>query len=241
MKESSVWHSDRIHREVRLVRWGHYGTPVMIFPTAGGDAEEIERFHLIGALRHLIDEGRIKVFSTDSIAGRAWLEGYPPQHCSWLQTAWDAMIYHEIVPAIQTDCMSPGIEIIAVGASIGAFSAVAALCRHPDAFKLAIGMSGTYDLEKYMRGQMNHDFYFSSPLHYLPNLQDGPQLRLLQRRFVVMPYGGGRWEDPQETWRMAHVLGARSIPNRVDPWGPDYDHDWPTWRTMLPRYLGEFA
>ncbi len=30
----------------RLVRWGTYGQPVLLFPTAGGDAEEIERFLL---------------------------------------------------------------------------------------------------------------------------------------------------------------------------------------------------
>ncbi len=37
-------------QNVQLVRWGHFGTPVMLFPTAGGDAEEAERFHLIGAI-----------------------------------------------------------------------------------------------------------------------------------------------------------------------------------------------
>ena len=36
-------------------------------------------------------------------------------------------------------------------------------------------------------------------------------------------------------------MGARGIPNRVDAWGPQYDHDWPTWRVMLPHYLEEVA
>ena len=40
---------------------------------------------------------------------------------------------------------------------------------------------------------------------------------------------------------MANVLGARGIPNRVDPWGPDWHHDWPTWRAMLPKYLDEWT
>jgi hypothetical protein len=39
---------------------------------------------------------------------------------------------------------------------------------------------------------------------------------------------------------MASTLGAQGIPNRVDPWGPDWHHDWPTWREMLPKYLGEW-
>ena len=38
-------------------------------------------------------------------------------------------------------------------------------------------------------------------------------------------------------WLRAGVLGAKGIPNRVDDWGPGVDHDWPTWRTMLPLFL----
>ena len=39
----------------------------------------------------------------------------------------------------------------------------------------------------------------------------------------------------------AHVLGSRGVPNRVDPWGPEWHHDWPTWRRMLPQYLDELT
>jgi esterase/lipase superfamily enzyme len=33
------------------------------------------------------------------------------------------------------------------------------------------------------------------------------------------------------------MLGSRGVPNRVDLWGPHVNHDWPTWRDMLPKYL----
>ncbi len=241
MKETTRWHSPRVEQEVRLVRWGHFGTPVLLFPTAGGDAEEIERFHLITVLQPLIDAGRIKVYSTDSIAGKAWFGGeHSAEYCSKLQNAFDAMIYNEITPAIRNDCDSADIEIIAAGASIGAFNAVATLCRHPDAYRMAIAMSGTFDLSKYLEGQFFSDFYFSSPLHYLPDL-DGAQLKMLKQRFVLLPTGEGRWEDIGQSWRIANLLGSKGIPNRVDSWGPDYDHDWVTWRAMLPKYLDEFA
>ena len=39
---------------------------------------------------------------------------------------------------------------------------------------------------------------------------------------------------------MAEVLGHKSVPNRVDAWGEDWHHDWPTWRRMLPQYVDEF-
>ena len=62
MKETTRWYSQRLGREATLARWGSFGVPVLIFPTAGGDAEEIERFHIISALGDLIGAGRIKVY-----------------------------------------------------------------------------------------------------------------------------------------------------------------------------------
>jgi esterase/lipase superfamily enzyme len=240
-KETFRWFSPRIQQDVQLVRWGSYGTPVLLFPTAGGDSEEVERFHLIRVLQPLLDAGRIKVYSTDSVAGRAWISGkHSGEYCSKLQNLFDAFIYSEVTPAIRRDCDSGHIEVIAAGASIGAFNAVATVCRHPDAYKLAIAMSGTFDLSKYLEGRFNEDFYFSSPLHYLPELQ-GDGLMALQKRLILLPTGEGNYEDIGESWRLAWVLGAKGIPNRVEPWGPNYHHNWETWREMLPKYLGEFA
>lgn len=241
MKEVFRWRSHHVEQDVQLARWGHYGTPVLLFPTAGGDAEEVERFHLIGAVMPLIEGGRIKIYSTDSIAGKAWIsKQHSAEYCSLLQNRFDTMVYHEIVPAIRRDCETPEIEVITCGASIGAFNAVASVCRHPDVFKLAIAMSGTFDLSKYLEGRFNQDFYFASPLHFLPGLE-GPLLDKLRQRFIVLPSGEGDYEDIGESWRMASVLGAKGIPNRVDPWGPEWRHDWITWRAMLPKYLAEYA
>jgi esterase/lipase superfamily enzyme len=241
-KKTWTWQTPRLPEPARVARWGHFGTPVLLFPTAGGDYEEVERFKLIHALAGLIDPGRIKVYSVDSVAGKTWLQGtQSPEYCSRVQNLFDAFIYEEVVPHIRRDCESGDIEIIATGASIGAFNAVATLCRHPDAFRLAIAMSGTYDLSKYLQGRFNQDFYFSSPLHFLPGLGESAQLAKLRERLVLLPTGEGDYEDPAESWRVANVLGAKRVPNRVDLWGRDYRHDWGTWRAMLPRYLGEHA
>ena len=241
-REAFGWHTHRLPGPARIVRWGHYGKPVLLFPTAGGDCEEAERHGLIAAIAWLIEAGRIKVYSVDSVAGQHWVSRrHPPEYSSHVQNMFDAYVYAEVVPFIRHDCASAGIEILAAGASIGAFNAVASLCRHPDAFWLALGMSGTYDLSRYLDGRWNQDFYFSSPLHYLPGLGEGWQLDALRRRMVVLASGSGRWEDVGESWRLAGVLGGKGIPNRVDDWGATRDHDWPTWHAMLPKYLSELA
>ncbi|HVH03660.1 MAG TPA: alpha/beta hydrolase-fold protein [Amaricoccus sp.] len=241
MKTASRWYSDRVEQEIALVRWGHWGQPVLIFPTAGGDAEEIERMQLIAALRPLIEGGRIKVYSCDNLAGRAFAAntGSIEYRCLLLNRFEEA-VAREVVPAIRLDCHDEGAEVIATGASLGAFMAVAVACRYPWLFRAAVGMSGSYDLERLFGFGGDGNYYFATPLSFLPNL-GGPLLDTLRRRFVVLAYGGGRWEHPEDSWRLAGVLGARGVPNRVDPWGPEYDHDWPTWRAMLPLYLDDLA
>ena len=57
MKTEEQWYSPRVECDVRLVRWGHHGAPVLLFPTAGGDAEEVERFGLVDSLSGLLAAG----------------------------------------------------------------------------------------------------------------------------------------------------------------------------------------
>jgi len=242
-KLTTRWYSPRLEQEVLVVRWGHYGTPVLLFPTAGGDGEECERFLMIKVLAPLLEAGRIKVYSCDSVAGRIMSEGRSsPQHVSWMHAQFQAFVYKEVVPAIRRDCERDDVEVISAGSSIGAFNALAMACRYPDAFSKAICLSGTFDLVRFLpAGMYTHDFYYASPIHFLPNLDGGSQLEQLRRRFILFAFGEGRWEDPQESWRMADILGKKGVPNRVDSWGPTYDHNWVTWREMLPHYLDRMA
>ena len=242
MKTATTWRSDRLQREVKLVRWGTFGKPVLLFPTAGGDAEEIERMHLVGALGPLIDAGHIKLYSCDSVAGRAMLvqEG-TPQHRMWVLNMFQQYVRHEVVPAIRMDCQNEEVEIIISGASIGAMNAVACLCRWPNVFSHALAVSGTFKLERFLKSNdLTEDFFVASPHLFVPTLA-GPHLEALQKRFILFASGEGRAEDIGESWAMAAILGAKGIPNRVDSWGPEWHHDWPTWRKMYPQYLDEWT
>lgn len=239
------WRSERMGgREVTLARWGHFGQPILLFPTAGGDAEEIERFHMIDVMRPLLDAGKIKIYSCDSVAGKGLItrEG-GPRHQMWLQNQFHRYVRHEVAPAIRMDCQSPETDIWAAGASFGAFHAVAMVCRFPDVFTRALAMSGTYDLRRFFAAgphEFNDDFWSSSPIHFLPSL-GGHHLDVLRTRFLLIVSGAGRAEDMSESWAMGSALGARGIPNRVDPWGPEWHHDWETWRKMMPQYVEEWT
>lgn len=226
--------------EATLVRWGHWGTPVLVLPTAGGDPWEIERQGVVAACGELLAAGRVKLYSCDSVAGRAMVERWESaQQRMRLLDAFHAYVRWEVVPAIRADS-GDGAPLVTAGASIGAFNALALLCRFPDAVSAAVCMSGTYDLQPLYGGDFSDELYFASPLHFLPGLA-GPQLDQLRQRFAVIASGEGAWENLAASWQVAEVLGAKGVPNRVDSWGPEWEHDWPTWRRMLPTYLDELA
>jgi esterase/lipase superfamily enzyme len=235
------WYSGRLQQDITVMRWGAVGTPVLVFPSAGGDAGEIERHGLVDACGPLLAEGRVKLYSVDSVAGQAMVtKAGSAEHRMWLLNQFHECVRREVVPAIHADLGGQAIDVITAGASIGAFNAVALLCRYPDVFGAAIGMSGSYRIERFYDEAWSQDLFYSAPLQFVPGLE-GPQLDRLRQRWAVLASGEGEWEDVGESWRMAEVLGAKGIPNRVDNWGPDWDHQWPTWRQMLPQYLRELT
>src|SRR4029079_8618823 len=98
---------------------------VLIFPTAGGDAEEIERMRLIDACSELVDAGRVKLYSCDSVAGKAMVAADgTPAYRTWLMNQFHDCVANEIVPAIHTDLGGHQPAIITAGAPIGAFNSL---------------------------------------------------------------------------------------------------------------------
>jgi esterase/lipase superfamily enzyme len=156
----------------------------------------------------------------------------------WLFNQFHHCVRHEVVPAIRTDMGGAELPILAAGASIGAFNALAVLCRFPDIFRAAVGMSGTYRIQRFLDHRTSQDLFFASPLDFLPGLE-GEQLDQLRSRFAILASGQGEWEDVDSSWDAGAVLGRKGVPNRVDAWGEEWPHEWPTWQRMLPQYLDE--
>ena len=234
------WYSTRIEQDIGLVRYGHYGRPVLLFPTAGGDAHEAQRMGLVDACSDLLADGRVKIYSCDSVAGQALLHrSGSPEHRMWLFNRFHECVRHEVVPAIAADS-GGGQAIVVAGSSIGAYNSLGVLARYPDVFGAAVCMSGTYDISRFVDHASGPDLYLASAVQFLPGLE-GPQLEQLRTRFAIIATGSGDWEDVPASWHAGDVLGSKGVPNRVDVWGPEWPHDWPTWHRMLPQYLDELC
>lgn len=238
LKRKVFWFSPNLGRELTLARWGHAGRPVVLFPTAGGDAEECERMWMISALAPLIDAGRIRVYSVDHIAGWHWIDGdVSPARKVAMQQAYDAFVSQELRRAIAAQT---GVDrgIITAGYSLGGFQAFAATLRHPEVFSHAVCLSSPYDLTGWVEdGPRPPDFHYVSPLHFLPHAHDPEQLDALRGAFVALVHGRGPFEKPWRAWPVAELLASRGVSNYVDIWSDAHDHDWVAWREQLPLWL----
>ena len=237
-REIHSWHSPSLNKTMEVAVYGHYGTALLLFPTAAADFLEYERFHLIDSISRQINEGKVKVFSVNSINAESWLNQYmQPRHKAIRHQQFNQYIFNEAIPFVK-NMTSQDTAIIASGASFGALHAANLFFRRPDLINGVIAMSGDYDLSTYTKGYHDEDVYFNSPIQYLPNLNDDYYLPLIKKSgHIHIVTGSGDWEQPDASRRLSALLHAKGIPHELDIWGHDIPHDWPSWRKMLPYYL----
>lgn len=238
-QEHHRWYSQRCGKEMGIRVHGHYGLPILVFPTSAGDEWEYEGQGLIGAVAHHIEAGRVKFFCVASLNNESWLNKQAhPRHRSWVQSCFDAYVQFEVVPFIYAHCSTIGIPITTTGASFGAYHAANTLFRHPDLFKRTLAQSGVYDIRSFMDGDYDENFYFNNPADYMASLSDPWFLTHFATCDIHLSTGNGPWEDSGPTYRMSEILKSRGVPHSVDDWGPEGGHDWPYWKRQMDTYIG---
>src|SRR6186997_1126770 len=96
-KEYQSWHSPILGMTMPIVSYGHFGKPILMFPTAAADCEEYERFQLISAVQHHIDAGRVKIYSIDSINRHSWMNReIHPKERARRQALYDTYVNEEV-------------------------------------------------------------------------------------------------------------------------------------------------
>ena len=238
-RQLSSWYSPRLQKEMPIATYGHYGFALLLVPTAAADYLEYERFQLIDSIRGFIEGGKLKVFSINSINNESWLNNeMDPRHKSIRHQQFNSYVFEEVIPFIRTHT-SAETPIVICGASFGALHSMNLFLKRPELIQGVLALSGVYDLTEYTKGYFDDDVYFNSPQHYMPNLSDHFILEQIRRSNHIHIFSGsGPYEDPEGSRRFASVLYNKGITYELDIWGPEWKHDWDTWRHVLPHYLG---
>ena len=243
-RELSLW-SPAIGAPGTVLAYGHYGRPLLAFPSQEGPSWQYEERGMIAAIGDLIEGGRVKVYAVDSFDAASWhrgdlsLEGRAQQHARY-----EDWILNQVAPFIHEDA---GAEqgIMVTGVSFGAYHAANFALKRADLFPLASCHSGVYDVSVVGGGEQGDATYFHNPADYVSH-RGGDHLDWLRGRVsLLLLCGQGQWEDTtgalESTKRFAGQLAEKGIPHELDLWGYDVAHDWPAWRAQIAHHLPRFV
>jgi esterase/lipase superfamily enzyme len=227
----------------QVLAYGHYGRPVIAFPSENGEPHDWEDRGMIDSLAPALDEGRVKLYCIPSFDRDSWTRGdLQLEDRAQRHGHYEWWVLTRLVPFVQADAHSH--EIVVTGASFGAYHAANFCLKRADIFPVAICMSGVYDVTVQGGGHRGEAVYFNNPMDYVANLH-GDHLDWLRRTAsLVLVCGQGQWEDTtgalDSTKSFASLLGEKGIPNELDLWGHDVPHDWPSWRRQITHHLPRF-
>ena len=228
-----------------VIAYGHYGKPLIVFPSEQGAAHDYENNGMIGAISHLIEDGRVKVYCVDSFDRGTWNDGSVPlEERARRHELYEDWIVNHVVPAIHHDC-GGFTEAMVTGCSFGAYHAANLSLKRADLFPLAICQSGVYDISHMGWGEQGDAVYFNNPASYVRHM-GGDHLEWLRGRVSILLIAGqGQWEDTtgalESTKDFASLLAEKGIRHEMDLWGHDIPHDWPSWRRQIAHHLPRFV
>ncbi|MFT4033242.1 MAG: alpha/beta fold hydrolase [Siphonobacter sp.] len=231
MKENYIkYYSHRLGRDIELLIFGHWGYPVLIFPTTMGRYYEAKDFKLIEAVRPLVEQGKVKLYCVDSIDRDSWYGKHLHPSLRILNAIqYDRFLNEELVPWIQRECSVP--EIAVAGCSFGGFQAANYAFKHPEKVSHLFTMGAAFDIRDFMNGYYDDNVYFNNPPDYLPNANN-PELWKMK---IILGTCSADFCKP-ETERLSSILNQKHIHHWLDiRWHGT--HDWPIWREMFPEYL----
>lgn len=232
--------SGSMGRKVHVWCYGHWGAPVVAFPTAAGFAHEWDRQGMVEVLAPLIEGGKVKLYCPESNVSEAWTRREnDPKWRMERHLAYERFVLDDLVPFVRQDCVSPHIRVAATGASLGAFYAANFALKQPEVFHYALCMSGRYQMAHFLDGFQSPDVYFNNPLAFVPNLQGDALERVRRHTHLTLVCGQGKWEEGciEETHALAALLEAKGISHTRDIWGRDVSHDWIWWMRQALFHL----
>mgnify|MGYP000542094353 CR=1 FL=1 len=236
------FYSPAIGRDMQLLAFGHFGTPVIAFPSGGGQYHDFEDNGMIDSVAHLIEEGKLKIYCPESLDNESWLRGDIDPHWQAVRhNAYQDYIVRDLVPTIRADCDDDYIRIGLTGCSLGAYHAANFALKFPHLFPYALCMSGRYNLETLTGPSDSQEVYFNDPFAYVPNMHGGALEHVQQNTHLVLVCGQGAWEDKclYDTNKLADMLAHKGISHERDLWGHDVEHHWHWWRQQFPHHMGK--
>lgn len=233
-------YSPAIGRDMEVLSFGHYGKPMIAFPSGGGRFHDFEDNGMVAAVWHLIEAGKLKLYCPDGLDNESWLrQDIDPHWRAVRHNAYQDYLLKDLVPAIRADCNDSFIKIGLVGCSLGAYHAANFGLKFPEIFPYALCMSGRYDLDTFTGSSASQDVYFNNPMAYVANMHAQGLEHVRYNAHLSLVCGQGAFEEKclEESQRLAALLASKGISHKLDIWGHDAEHHWYWWRKQFLHHL----
>ena len=226
-----------LDRAMEFKRYGHSGVPVLALPARGGRFYDWENNGMPEAVASLLHAGKVQLF---------WAE-MQEKYFLYLTTELAPRILALTADEPQAEADEKAAKAAStpvlwcVGVDTGAYQAVNCRLRRPELFAGAIGLSGLYDMSRFMGSEADDLILRNSPLNALAEtgIYNTAALAKAEENSLLLCAGQGAYEDDAraDTKALQAALEAAALPCHVELWGNDVSHDWYWWG----KELGMFA
>src|SRR4051812_1806559 len=130
-REFHRWYSPSLGKDMDLLVFGHAGARAVVFPTSMGRYYEWEDQGMMRALGEHLERGWLQLYCVDSVDEESWYAKWKRPHDRAIRHAqYDAYIRAEVLPLSRQLNQNP--FMMTMGASFGAYHAVAFAMRYPN-------------------------------------------------------------------------------------------------------------
>ncbi|MCU0325787.1 MAG: alpha/beta hydrolase-fold protein [Spirosomaceae bacterium] len=233
MQEKHIkFYSHILGRDMDLLVSGHWGYPILMFPTSMGNYLQNRDFGLNNSVANLVDSGKVKLYNIDSIDFQSfYAKDLAPNIKIYNYNLYTRFLKDELIPSIQRECSTHRVAV--AGASFGGYHCTNFAFKYPDLVSHCFSLSGSFNIKLFMKGYYDDNVYFNNPVDFMPNAESW------KYNHMSIVLGTSDWDIcRQDNIDMSRVLASKGINHWYDEkkWA---SHDWPLWNMMFPEYIGK--
>lgn len=227
------YYSNTLGRNIQLEVTGHWGHPILMFPSSCGQYTQNRDFGLNGSVMHFVEQGRIKLYNVETIDSLTFYDdGMNSETKIHNYELYMQFLKNEMIPYIQNECNTHRLAV--AGVSFGGYHAANTAFRFPDLVSHLFSMSGVFNIRNMAPLSDDMRIYFNCPDEYMQH-EEGWKYRHMHIVLSTSDWDSCR---PKNQY-MSKILNDKGIPHWYDEkkW---IDHDWPLWRMVFPEYVGRY-
>lgn len=230
--EHTDFYSHILGVSLKIEVTGHFGHPILMFPTSNGDYTQNHDFKLNDSINYFVEQGIVKLYNIETIDKYSFYDKniHAAERIRNYEMYMQFLI-QEYVPYLQAlHCVH---RVAVAGASFGGYHASNFAFRFPDVVSHLFCLSGAFTIRNFMDGFNGDLVYYNCPREFMMN----DEAWKFSHMHIVLSTSD---EDIclAQTKEMSTTLNSKGINHWYDErkW---ISHDWPLWRMVFPMFMGK--